>query len=368
VKVLQIGKFYPPRWGGMETAVKDICETLAGRVDLDVVVANEDRRRILEPKSGFRVLRLPNWRTVFSQPITPGLLPVLQRDRADIVHLHEPNPLALACFLASRHRGRLIIHYHSDIVRQRFLGALYRPLLELGFSRADAIVTGSQELITNSRLLSRWKHKCVVIPFGIDLAPFLGIDAGQRRQRTSSPVILAVGRLSYYKGFQYLIDAAREVDCRIVIAGQGELKEALQRQIRDRRLTDRVTLAGKVTFPELLGLYEDADIFCLPSCERSEAFGLAMVEAMGAALPVVSTDLPTGVRAVNRDGETGIVVTPGDSRALAEALSRLAVNRQMRWDMGDAGRRRAEEFFTRERMGQSILGLYNAVNAGHTAS
>jgi rhamnosyl/mannosyltransferase len=368
MKVLQIGKFYPPKWGGMETAVKDICETIAGRVELDVVVANDRREKIVERKAGFQLVRLPNWRTVLSQPITPGLLAMLRNSSADIVHLHEPNPLALVSFLVSGHRGRLIIHYHSDVVRQKKLAKLYRPLLERAMARPDAILVWSDELIESSPVLSQWREKCSVIPFGIDLGPFLAIDGAERRTRTGAPRIAAVGRLSYYKGFHHLIDAAAELNCEVMIAGQGEWRNVLEQRILERSVSDRVHLLGEVTFAQLISLYQSADIFCLPSCERSEAFGLAMVEAMAAGLPVVSTDLPTGVRAVNRQGETGIVVAPGSSEALAGALRQLAPDRQLREKMGAAGRLRARKLFSREVMGQSILGLYAMVSAGSSGA
>jgi rhamnosyl/mannosyltransferase len=363
MKVLHIGKFYPPRWGGMETAVKDICETIAGSVELDVIVANDSRKKVVEDKAGYQLVRLPNWKTLLSQPLTPELFPALRKSSADIVHLHEPNPLALACFLASRHSGRLVIHYHSDVIRQKRLSRLYRPLLERGLARADAVVVGSAELLDSSPVLKRWRRKCVVIPFGIDLAPFLAIDHEKRKTRKGPPRVVAVGRLSYYKGFHHLIDAAAELDCEVLIGGDGELRKALEQRIRNRGVSGSVRLLGSLTFPQLVVLYQEADIFCLPSCERSEAFGLAMVEAMGSALPVVSTDLPTGVRAVNRHGETGIVVEPGSAAALASALRQLASNQQQREEMGMAGRLRARRLFSREAMGRSILGLYRMVTA-----
>lgn len=358
MKVLHVGKYYPPRWGGMETALKDICEGIAPEVELEVIVANDAPRKIVEPQPGFQLTRLANLRTVFSQPLTPGLLRRLQANDAEIVHLHEPNPLALACFLLSGHPGRLIIHYHSDIVRQRKLKWLYRPILERGLARAETIVAGSQELIDNSPHLASYREKCLVIPFGIDLRPYLKIT---RSQRAGPKRILAVGRLSYYKGFHHLIDAMPAIDAHLTIAGAGELHAELQSQIAALGLESRVLLAGRVGESELINLYREADVFCLPSCERSEAFGLVMVEAMGAALPVVSTDLPTGVRAVNRSRETGIVVPPGDPGALSQALRELLDDEDLRLRYGRAGRERAQRLFSREAMAVSILHLYRAL-------
>jgi len=360
IKVLQIGKYYPPRWGGMETVLKDICETISHHVELSVVVANDKDCLEEDNAAGFHLTRLANWRTLCSQPITPGLWSALRRKPAAIVHLHEPNPLALALFLVTGHRGRLVIHYHSDIVRQWKLKWLYRPILKRGLRRAEAIIAGSQELIDGSDVLRNWREKCFVIPFGIDLRPFLELNPASRRG-ASRRRVLAVGRLSYYKGFQFLIESMPLWDGELTLVGDGEMRGELVALIGRLGLASRVHLKGRVDSTELLRCYQEADVFCLPSCERSEAFGLVMVEAMGAGLPVVSTDLPTGVRAVNRHRETGLVVQPGDPRALAQAFQSLFSDEETRLAMGAAGRERAQRLFSREVMADSILRLYRAV-------
>lgn len=365
MKVLHIGKYYPPHWGGMETALKDICEVLAPRVDLEALVASDSPAAVTETVGGVRVSRLASFGTLFSQPIVAGLLRRLHRVNADLVHLHEPNPLAMIAFLLSGSAAPLVVHYHSDIVRQRRLRWLYRPWLEWGLSRAAAIVAGSEELVRSSPVLARWRHKCVVIPFGIDLTPFLAIERGTATVGTSAaepPLILAVGRLAYYKGFHYLVEAMRSLPgARLAIVGEGEERNALERRIAALGLASRIELPGRVPEAQLAGWYQRASLFCLPSCERSEAFGLVQLEAMGAGLPVVSTDLPTGMRAVNRHEETGLVVPPHDVPALAAALARLSTDASLRCRLGAAARRRALTLYSRERMGAEILALYQRV-------
>jgi len=364
MKVLQIGKFYPPRWGGMETVLKDICETTQDSIDLQVVVANEANTTVNETRDGVPVTRLASWGTWFSQPITPGIMSALRRSDADLVHLHEPNPLATTAYLASGFRGRLILHYHSDIVRQKRLRRLYRPLLDAALRKAEAIVVGSRELLDHSTVLAPFRSKCVVIPFGIDLKPFLAME----RRPQPEPLILAVGRLSYYKGFHHLIEAMQGVPARLVIVGDGDLREAMEQQILHFGLSRQVRLAGRASFAQLLDWYAQADLFCLPSCATSEAFGLVMVEAMAAGLAVVSTDLPTGMRSVNVHGETGLVVPPAEPAAMREALSMLVNDRTTCRQFGENGRRRAAQIFDREKMGRQILNLYEAVTRDSTLS
>ncbi|MFN7925804.1 MAG: glycosyltransferase [Bryobacteraceae bacterium] len=360
MRILHIGKFYPPRHGGMETAIKDICECIAAKAEVRAVVANHAPGEVCERVNGVELHRLRTPVTLASQPVSPGMWAAIRRSPADIVHLHEPNPLAMASFLASGHRGRLIVHYHSDIVRQKQLARAYAPILERGLARASAIVAGSRELVASSPVLSRWREKCVVIPFGIDLDPFLRIGCCDRRGRGRVRV-LAVGRLSYYKGFQYLIEAARPGGFEVVIAGEGEMRPALEQRIAACGVTDRVRLAGRVTDEQLHRLYAESDLFCLSSCERSEAFGLVQIEAMAAGLPVVSTDLPTGVRSINRHGETGLVVPPHNAAALASAIGELAADRERRARMGSAARQRAEFEYDRRVMAARIARLYEAV-------
>jgi rhamnosyl/mannosyltransferase len=359
MKVLHVGKFYPPRWGGMETALKDICETTRDIAALSVAVANEGASTIEESLNEVPVRRLASWGTLFSQPLTPGLFAVLRRSGASIVHLHEPNPLATACFLASGSKARLVIHYHSDIVRQKLLARLYSPIQQAALARADVIFTGSQELVDSSPALAAWRTKCQVVPFGIDLRPFLSIDRAE--PPSAAPLVLGVGRLSYYKGFQYLIQAMRVLPARLVIVGEGEMRPALESLIRNLDLGARVQLAGKVPLDELREWYRRASVFCLSSCESSEAFGLVQLEAMAAALPVVSTDLPTGVRAINVHGSTGLVVPPHDAAALSAAIDRLLADPGLRRRYGEAGRRRAREQFSREDMGRRIAAAYGRI-------
>jgi rhamnosyl/mannosyltransferase len=360
LSVLQLGKFYPPRWGGMETAVRDLCEVLRRSVDLRLLVANHERGDRIENRGGVEVHRLRTWGQLFSQPLTPGLWRRIRSSPAGIVHLHEPNPLAMISFLLSGHPGRLVIHYHSDVVRQKRMAVAYRPWLERGLQRAAAVIVGSEELLDSSPVLAGWRSKCHVIPFGIDLDPFLSITRSETHSH-QPPTVLAVGRLSYYKGFQHLIEAMAQTPARLVIVGEGPERAELEAQIRRLGLASRVQLTGAVSSSRLRTFYRQADVFCLSSCERSEAYGLVQLEAMGAGLPVVSTDLPTGVRAINVCGETGLVVPPGDVARLAAALSRLAADAPLRRRMGEAARERARKLFSRDRMAARVLELYKAV-------
>jgi rhamnosyl/mannosyltransferase len=359
MKILQIAKYYPPHRGGMETAVRNICETISPHAEITVVAAGERRGARREVVHNIDVTRLSTWGTLFSQPLTAGVFSAIRNSDADLVHLHEPNPLAVAAYLLSGSRVPLVIHYHSDVVRQKRLRLLYWPLLRKAMEKATRIIVGSPHLIENSKMLSGFREKCSVIPFGIDLSKLRDLE--RDALKAAEVTILAVGRLIYYKGFEYLIEAMRDVAAKLVIVGEGPDRDRLERQIARCDVSDKVRLAGAVGEERLIEWYRQATVFCLPSCENSEAFGLVMAEAMAAGLPVVSTNLPTGVQMLNIHGETGIVVPPRDVAALGSALSLLAASPEARLQMGMAGRVRAIREFSREAMGRRILSLYRNV-------
>jgi rhamnosyl/mannosyltransferase len=172
---------------------------------------------------------------------------------------------------------------------------------------------------------------------------------------------LFVGRLIYYKGADVLVRAMEGVDADLVLVGRGPLESELRESVVARRMTDRVTFLPNVEQDELVAWYHAADVFALPSVARSEAFGLVQLEAHTSGTPVVSTNLTTGVPYVNEDGVTGLVVEPGDVRALADALDRLVNDDELRVRLGSQARERALERFTLDRMIEETLQLYGDV-------
>ena len=359
LRVLHVGKYYPPYHGGMETHLHALCTSLRDEVDLEVLVANDGRDTVREEVDGVRVTRLGTRARLASTPFTPGLTEAIRRSDADIVHLHFPHPTGIVAWLASGHRGRFVITYHSDVVRQRVLGALFAPLLDRALARADAIVCTSPQYVASSVALARHVDRCHVLPFGVETDRLLRVDDAevQRiRARYGPRLVLAVGRLVPYKGFTYLVRAMREVNARLVIVGVGPERAALEREIRELGVAERVTLVGAV--PSLAPWLHAADVFALPSVQRSEAFGLVQVEAMVCGKPVINTALDSGVPYVSVDGETGLTVAPRDAAALAGALDTLLADAALRVRLGEAGRARAARLFSVEAMARETLALY----------
>ena len=360
--ILQVGKFWSPHYGGIETHLRELCTGLASVVDVDVVVSNVDRNFVQEQDGDMRVTRIPTFARVASAPLSPRILGFLRESPADLVHLHLPNPPAVIAYLLSGHRGKLVVTVHSDIVRQRMMAKLLSPTLTALLRRADAIVSFSPNRLEHSAVLQGFRNKCHVIPHGIPFEQYDEVDRAQIeeiRNRYRKPIVLAVGRLVYYKGFDYLIRAMRQIDAQLLLIGEGPLHQQLLEQVTTSGVQDKVSFLGNVS--DLRPYYHACDVFALPSIAVSEAFGIVQLEAMACGKPVVNTQLPSGVPWVSQNGITGITVPPCDVDALAEAVSVLLAQPELAARYGRAARRRVEQEFATERMLARTLGLYSRV-------
>ncbi|HVR18717.1 MAG TPA: glycosyltransferase [Polyangiaceae bacterium] len=358
-KVLHVGKFYPPHKGGIESHLGALCEGLSGSIETEALVANDARETVLETINGIRVTRLGTLFNLSAASVCPGLGDRIREANADIVHIHLPNPTAILSYLASRVRGKLVFSHHSDIIRQRVLGTLFEPILRHAFRRADAIVVATPNHITSSRVVRDYEDKCAVIPYGIDARQFAERDDAAVREiraRFGPRIVLSVGRLVYYKGFEYLIRAMRRVEGHLVIVGVGPLFDELRSEARNAGIANRVTILTDVA--NVRSYYQAADVFVLASIAKSEAFGIVQLEAMACGVPVVNTRLDSGVPCVSLDGVSGLTVAPSDETALSAAIGRLLDDSELRARLGAAGKQRVSAAFSVDAMTRSTLELY----------
>jgi rhamnosyl/mannosyltransferase len=329
------------------------------------LVSNTTRRTEEQGLNGVRVIRAARLSEVFSTPVCPSFFWKLKGDEHDIIHVHEPNPIADACVALRRKTRPLVLSYHSDVVRQWWAKRSYYQLLDRVLNRADRVVVATEAHIHESDILRRYASKCQIIPYGIPLHRLaLTEDVRRRAQavRETFPfdyLILAVGRLVSYKGFENLIHALCDVpDAGLVIVGGGPLERHLRGAGAAAALDGRVQFAGQIDDATLLAHYHAADLVVMPSISRAEAFGLVQVEAMACGKPVVSTLLPSGAPTVNVSGETGLCVEPGNASALADALNELLRDDSLRGRMGENGRRRVAEHYGADRMVEAYDNLY----------
>lgn len=370
-RVLHFGRFDSPYFGGLERHVRLLLKGLAPFVQVDNLVAQDAHRTApVEFKDGYRVYRAPSWGLLASVPISPSLVTMARRlwkeNGYQIAHLHFPDPLSHLAALLLPADAKIVISWHSDIIRQRQLMTLYQPWLDRLVRRADAIVVATHRHIESSTQLRAVEDcgKLHVIPYGIDYRPFDKTPAIDARVETirsryaGKPIVFALGRHVYYKGFEYLVRAARLVDAYVLLGGSGPLYARNVSEARRLGLEDRVIALGRLSEAELPAYYHACDIFCMPSIERSEAFGLVQLEAMACGKPVICCELGNAVSFANRHGETGLVVPPRDSAALAGAIDCLARDPGLAQRLGEAGRLRARTEFTVEGMVEGHLALY----------
>ena len=370
MRVLHIYKDYAPVMGGIENHIALLAQAQRAQgIDVRVLVTNTGAETVETEINGVPVVKTGRQLNISSAPISLAFYPWLRRleQGIDITHAHLPYPPGeLGHMLLGRSRG-LVLSYHSDIVRQKVLGAVYSPFLRVLLRQADRISVSNPAYIRTSPFLSRVADKCSVIPFGIDLndfaaTPALRQQAAEVRARYApKPLLIFVGRLRHYKGLNVLIDAMRQIDGHLLVVGAGMMEAEWRGQSTALGLDDRISFLGDLTDAEKLPLLHAADLFVLPSTNRAEAFGIVLIEAMACGLPLISTELGTGTSFVNQHEQTGLVVSPSDPAAMAAAINRILGDADLRQRMAAASLARAQTEFNVTTMAERMLALYQHV-------
>lgn len=370
MKVLHIGKFYPPYFGGIEKVNFDIVEGVnCNKIKVDVLCSNHERNKNFELDRNYKIFRVNTFKVLASTPISPRLPFVLKKiqDNYDIIHIHLPNPLANLAVFLTKPKSKIILHWHSDIVKQKFLLKFYAPLQNWLLNRADKIVSTSPFYIQGSKYLQKFKAKTVSIPLGVDIEElkFSDIEVNFiKKKYESKKIVFALGRLIYYKGFEYLIDAAKIIDENIIIliGGVGKLEKELKQKIVDNDLQEKVVLIGKIAFHKLGSYYKACDLFCLPSIEKSEAFGVVQIEAMAFGKPIVSTNIKgSGVSWVNKNDVSGKIVNPKDAKDLGTAINLILSDHKTYDKYSKNSFSRFNELFTKKKMIDNFSNLYKQI-------
>jgi glycosyltransferase involved in cell wall biosynthesis len=368
LKVLHVGKYYPPVSGGMERVVQMLCGVAPGRIDSRVLAFSRDRKTTEDVVDGVPVTRVGTLGQAGSVPIALAFAAHLRRARADVMIVHEPNPWGLLSLSLARSRIPYAIWFHSDVVRPWLQYRLfYAPIARPVYDRAKRFVVSSPALAAGSAALKPYADRISVIPFGIDAdawkaTPEIARRAAGHRAVAGRPIVLFVGRLVSYKGVDVLIKAVSTLPVHVVIAGDGPMKAEWENLADTNRERALVQFAGALPDIEVKAWLHAADVLVLPSITPAEAFGVVQLEAMASGTPVVSTNLRSGVPWVNVDGETGIVVPPGDVVALRDAIARLIRDSVLRARLGAGGLARVRSAFTTAGLADRFVALCHAVS------
>lgn len=373
IRVLTFGRFADENFGGLERYVFELTHALEGEVEFTNIVARRGGAPDAE-HAGHTIYATPV-AYLAGAPLCPSMPVHARRLHSekpfDIVHLQCPaDPMAHVASLMLPRSVKRVITWHSDIVRQRNFFRLYAPFLRRLVQSADAIVLPTPAHFTSSEQLSHWisRNRACVVPFGLDYTRFMERPALAneiRRRRGGRFLVFTLGRHVYYKGFQYLIHAMLEVpEAHLIIGGKGPLTEELMLLVQHLGLAGRVEMVGRIPDADLPAYYHACDVFCMPSIERAEAFGIVQLEAMACAKPVLCCELGNGVNWVNVNGVTGLSVAPRDPAALAGALLRLEADGALRAQLGNQARQRAMERFSSDAMARRTLAVYRAALYG----
>ncbi|HNB51273.1 MAG TPA: glycosyltransferase [Anaerolineales bacterium] len=359
MRILHIYKDYSPILGGIENHIKTLAEleAQAGH-HVTVLVTNPAHYPSHETINGVHLIRTWRLATVASTPLTGGFLTELPRLKPDITHLHFPYPIGEVSQLLAGKKP-YIITYHSDVVRQQSILRFYRPLMQRVLRGAARILPTSDRYIASSPYLKPLAAQCTVVPLSVDPVPFA--NPTPLCPPADVPTLVFIGRHRYYKGLDTLIRAMPTLNARLLVGGDGPMREAWEALAGELGVSGKVQFLGEVSDEDLPAFFASGDVFVLPANSRAEAFGKVLLEAMATGLPCVTTELGTGTSFVVQDGVTGFVVPPQDPAALGVVIQRLLEDARLRKTMGTAGRARVVSEFTPEKLLERTQRIYREV-------
>lgn len=373
LRVLHVGKYFPPVSGGMERFLGDLVQAQRAAGDEASVIVHDDGRAASAGDPPW-LLRVPVWVRLLFTPISPPFPSWLHRAIAsgspDVLHLHMPNASVFWALLLPRARALpWVVHWHSDVEPSKFKLSLrlaypfYRIFERAVLERAECIIATSARYLDASRPLRQWRHKCHVVPLGVapERLPEVDADRASRHWRAEGLRVLAVGRLTYYKGFETLVRAVSgSAGLQLVIAGEGEERPRLEATLARSGGAGQARLAGEVDDATLCELLASCDILCLPSRERTEAFGVVLLEAMRYGKPLLVSDLAgSGITWVAQDGRNGVLVPPENDEAWRNALASLAADPARRRELGLRGAERYRDEFDIAAVARGVRDVYS---------
>lgn len=372
-KILHISKYYYPFSGGTEQIARDVVLSLKNEYIQKVIAFNDEKKDKIDNVDGIEVVKCGCFTKIAAQSLSisyeRNLHNLMEDFNPDIVVFHYPNPFVAALLLRKlkKSKAKLVLYWHLDIVRQKYLKLLFTSQNKSLLARADKIIATSPNYIEGSKWLQSVKTKCIVIPNCINVERMEITQEIEKKvlniraQNKNKTICVAVGRHTEYKGFSYLIQASKFLDdsFHIYITGTGELTEKLHEEARGDK---KITFTGRIDDDELKSLILASDLFCFPSITKNEAFGLALAEGMYYEKPAITFSIQgSGVNYVSLDKVTGIEVENRNVKKYADAMRLLAQNEELRVKYGKAGKKRIEENFLSTQFTKNIRNMFKSI-------
>lgn len=372
-KILHISKYYYPFSGGTEQIARDVVLSLKNEYIQKVIAFNDEKKDKIDNVDGIEVVKCGCFTKIAAQSLSisyeRNLHNLMEDFNPDIVVFHYPNPFVAALLLRElkKSKAKLVLYWHLDIVRQKYLKLLFTSQNKSLLARADKIIATSPNYIEGSKWLQSVKTKCIVIPNCINVERMEITQEIEKKvlniraQNKNKTICVAVGRHTEYKGFSYLIQASKFLDdsFHIYITGTGELTEKLHEEARGDK---KITFTGRIDDDEIKSLILASDLFCFPSITKNEAFGLALAEGMYYEKPAITFSIQgSGVNYVSLDKVTGIEVENRNVKKYADAMRLLAQNEELRVKYGKAGKKRIEENFLSTQFTKNIRNMFKSI-------
>jgi glycosyltransferase involved in cell wall biosynthesis len=370
--IVILGKYYPPEFGGMERYTSDLARIAAKSDRVTVVVHNRERHDQIEHDQNITIIRCGTAKTVSSQPLSLSILRHLRSLRPDLVHFNAPNFWSAAMLLLASQKVPLLITHHADVVGRPILKRAVMPIYRHLARRASYVIVNSLRNARASKDLPIEDCRFVEIPWAVDERDYrvddlepVDLMAERQRRFGDAAVIGFLGRFVRYKGLPVLVEALARLDgVHAVLIGDGPLRAQIEEQASIAGIFDRIHFLGNLDERAKIRELAMMDILAFPSNDTTEAFGVVQVEAQMMGLPVVASNLPTGVIDVTLDEITGLLVPPNDPDALANALSRLIRDPALARRFGATGRERALRLFSMSVFEERVSRLYRAALSG----
>lgn len=367
IKITHVARYAYPHIGGIEAVISQINDSLPNEdFEKEVLCCSNTEKSSFE--NGVKYNRCKFLFEFAANTISPEFIWKLSRVNTDILHYHMPFIFAvIAHFIARPKYKKLYITYHGAIVGYDKIMKPFWRLYKYFYKIADKIHVLSPNVIHSDSILIDNKDKCKIVPYGIDL----NLDYNKeevnkiKEKYKNKKIILAIGRLVKFKGFQYIIEAMQNVESAVLlIMGDGPLKKDFETFINKNNLKDKVVLLGSISDKKIKNNYIQAsDIFILSSIQKSESFGIVQLEAMKYGKPVINTNLGTGVNYVSIHNETGLTVDPKNSEQLASAINKLLNDNNLKQEYGNNAKNRVQDFFALDTIRNKYNEVYNEKNS-----
>lgn len=365
IRVLQLGKFHPIK-GGVEKVMYAFMLGLSSRgIICDMLCASDDEEvGIVQVTPKSKLIKVKTVAKVAATMLSPDMVTTLRRicNRYDIIHIHLPDPMAVLALMLSGYKGKVVVHWHSDILKQKVLLQFFKPLQSWVVNRANLILGTTPVYVEQSSALRKVQSKVDYLVIGVrERAPEPEMVAMIRNQYPGKKIVYSMGRLVEYKGYEYLIEAASLLpdDYVVLIGGSGPLKGALQDMVHKYQLQHKVFILGFIPREVESAYYGACDVFCLSSTLKTEAYAIVQVEAMSCGRPIIATNIPgSGVPWVNEHGVSGLNVAPCSSKEIAMAVQMICEDAHLYERFSIGALHRYHKHFTLDAMTEGLIAHY----------